>query len=182
MPFRELPFFIVGSWGRRLKALHDMKSGLAKAITGLSDATQGSRDAAEAIAEQVREAMHALNDTLESVAHKKQEAEDILETLDGQVHQAKRRVTQSMKQSKELADQLFALTERSRVELGALRQGVEIANKVNALTREQVVRRVRRHARSDATATVHALKNDDAKPAQKPDPMVNPFKHAIGGN
>ncbi|WOI52928.1 hypothetical protein [Parvularcula sp. LCG005] len=153
---------------RRLRSLQDLKGGLGAAIVNLSDAINASKQAASEIASSARTAVDDLNETLESVATYRQQAEDILGTLDGQVHQAKEKISQSIKSSEDVADRLASLTDKSQIQLRALSKGVEIANKVNSLTRMTTLNRVRN------SATPRTLNGDDVADAN------NPFLRAVG--
>ncbi len=167
--------------GRRLRALHELKTGVGEAIVNLSNAVKASQEAGESISEKARESLNDLNAVLAKIEENKQSAEDTIGILDGQVHRAKTRVAQSMKGADALSERLGTLTERARHELNALTKAVEIAGKVNALTREQALRRARRAN----AAKLKALEGEGAAAvasvaASRSDRENNPFLRAVG--
>ncbi|MEM9421023.1 MAG: hypothetical protein AAF986_00715 [Pseudomonadota bacterium] len=163
--------------GRRLRSLHNLKTGVGEAIVNLSTAVKSSQDAGESIAQNAQDALNELNDVLAKIEENKQSAEDMIGMLDGQVHRAKSRVAQSMKGADTLSERLGTLTERARHELNALTKAVEIAGKVNTLTRDQALRRVRRANGKKVRAM--GEESPIVNPP-RPDLEANPFLRAVG--
>ncbi|MEM6650376.1 MAG: hypothetical protein AAF603_09020 [Pseudomonadota bacterium] len=159
---------------RRLKALHDLKSGIGEAVVDLAKATKSSQEVSVTIATQTQEAINELNAVLDQVQDYRQEAEDILQNLDGQVHQARTKISKSLKGTETVTEKLTSLNERSRIELKALTQAVEIANKVNALTRDQMLQKVR-HQKKEGTLTPFPQNSVRPTPPQDTSIKSNPF-------
>lgn len=144
---------------KKLKALHDLKSGVGEAIVSLSKQIKTSEEANASIVRSARDAVKDLQTAIDSVEAYRQQADDLVSNLDGQVARAKQKLSSTLKSSEEVASNITVLTGRARLELKALRHGVEIASRVNAL-KPGTAANERRPAPAPAAkrqATVHEL-------------------------
>lgn len=165
---------------RRLKALHDLKSGVGEAIVTLTKQIKASQEANESIVRSARDAVKDLQAAIDSVERYRQQADDLVSNLDGQVARAKSKLSQTLKSSEEVANNISVLTGRARLELKALRHGVEIASRVHALSPKKPGG-ARSADPANSKATVHELARV-AKPraAKAPPPAKeNPYLKAL---
>lgn len=149
---------------RRLRALHTLKSGVGEAIVNLSGAIKQSTEANEKIASDALEALASLDTAMAQIREERQAAADLLETLDGQIHRAKRTLGTPLETAQKTAERLTSLTERARIEMDALTKAVAITNKVSMLVTS-------RKKQALAEARVHPLSPDADAPISS-----NPYR------
>ena len=163
----------------RVAALRSTKKGIVPAVQALTEAAARTQREVDGMRTAADEAVTRLNEAFAALEARRQASEDLISVLDGQAAAAERAIRaaaedRSAEVVRETERALEVLTQRARIELDALGDGVEIASRV-------------RQKRDEATGDA-----DAAKPAAEPERLpvqgparqrgaasANPFLRAV---
>ncbi|MEM6913238.1 MAG: hypothetical protein AAF511_04605 [Pseudomonadota bacterium] len=149
----------------RLKGLQRLDKGVAKSIQELSKATAQSMQASDEIREQIKTAIEELDERHGLLKSRRQEVEDLLDTVDGQIGLQVKKCHEA-RQLTERA--LTPLVYKAEVEIQALTRALEVSSRLAGIQSSlQVDDDIARAA---------------AEVAQAPDGEhgLNPFLRAVG--
>ncbi|MEM9809706.1 MAG: hypothetical protein AAF788_00620 [Pseudomonadota bacterium] len=147
----------------RLKRFQQIDRGMGQAIKGLTDATESSRIAGQEIREQIRTSIEELDERRGTLKSHRQEIEDLLDTVDGQMGMQVRRCHEA----RELTERaLTPLVHKAEVEIQALTKALEVSTRLAGL-----------QASMGSKAELARLSEDVPPPAPQ---TTNPFLRAVG--
>lgn len=154
----------------KLKALQRSEKGLAQALKALADATDTSRQASAEIKHQIAEGLSQLDERAGRVHARRQEIEDLLDSMEGQMALQVRRCHDA-RQLTEKA--LTPLVHKAEVEIHALTKALELSSQMAGLQ-----------------MATDPLRHDPAARAERSNPDIghppptgqsnNPFLRAVG--
>ncbi|MEO1656118.1 MAG: hypothetical protein AAFR65_00225 [Pseudomonadota bacterium] len=149
----------------RLKGLQRLDKGVAKSIQELGKATAQSMQASDEIREQIRTALEELDERHGLLKSRRQEVEDLLDTVDGQIGLQVKKCHEA-RQLTERA--LTPLVYKAEVEIQALTRALEVSSRLAGIQSDLQV--------DDDIATAAA------QVASTPgsDRSINPFLRAVG--
>ncbi|GGY51596.1 hypothetical protein [Parvularcula lutaonensis] len=151
---------------QQLKRFQRADRGVGEAIKRLTEATRLSQSAAAEIRDQVKESLAALDARYGDLQVKRQEVDDLLDAIEGQMGQHMRRCTEA----RQLTEQaLTPLVHKAEMEIHALTKALEVATRLRRLHGEEspVDSGLNLRTAPDAASATGSLSN-------------NPFLRAVG--
>ena len=176
---------------RTLRGLQQTEEGLAKAVNTLSQAVDHSRQASKTLVSEIEEAAQELDRRYGKLKSQRQEIDDVLDAVDGQIGLQLRRC-QEARQLTERA--LTPLVRKAEMDIQALTKGLELKAQMDNLTRAEEPRYGDRYAASGLSTesledilglgrdTLHkpADRTVDPKRQAVDERSSNPFLRAVG--
>jgi len=115
----------------KLKTLQRSEKGMAQALQALADATETSRLASAEIKNQIADGLSQLDERAGRVHLRRQEIEDLLDSMEGQIaHQVRR-----CHEARQLTEKaLTPLVHKAEVEIHALTRALELSSQMAGLS------------------------------------------------
>lgn len=114
----------------QVRKLQRTDRGVGQAVKALVDATRASHGAAAELREQVQASLAELDEKYGELNLRRQEVDDLLDTIDGQMGHQMRRCTEA----RQLTEQaLTPLVQKAEIEIHALTKALEVSSRLRGL-------------------------------------------------